>query len=117
MNVLPLITLARAKQHERIDTDAEDSYLDMLIRAASSAVLNYLKDQGVESFTDSAGELIPDSNGDALDVPDVVQWATLLMFGHLYKIRDENTDDAFEMGYLPKPVMALLYPLRDPSLA
>ena len=40
-----------------------------------------------------------------------------MLVGHFYKEPDGNTEDAFEQGYLPKPVTALLYPLRDPTLA
>lgn len=111
-----LVTLAEAKRHLRIIDDADDPDLELRILAASEAVRNYLKD-GVDAFTDSNGDLILDSAGDPVGVPFVVKAATLLMLGYLYKDRDENADDAYEQGFLPKPVTALLYPLRDPALA
>ncbi|MNW21504.1 hypothetical protein D3C71_2224620 [compost metagenome] len=57
---------------------------------------------------------VVDSNDDKV-VKYEVQAATLLQLGFLYKDRDENADGAYDMGYLPKPVMALLYSLRDPA--
>lgn len=110
-----LVTLQQVKDHLRIDNDAGDSDLLLKTRAASRAVLNYLKD-GSESFTDSAGDPIEDSNGDAIGIPEDVQDATLMMVGYLNNVRDSDPDRAFEMGYLPKPVMALLYSRRDPAL-
>lgn len=111
-----LITLEMAKAHEYITTAAGDAHLTILVHAASAAVLNYLK-AGADSFLDSSGEVLVDSNGDAIGVPFEVQAATFFMFGYLFKNRDEDPEKAFQMGYLPAPVMALLYPLRDPSMA
>lgn len=110
-----LVTLEEAKRHLRIDTDADDLDLTLKLYAASAAVLTYLK-SGADAFTDSAGDVIEDSAG-PVGVPFQVQAATLLMTGYLYKNRDEDADKAFQPGYLPAPVTALLYPLRDPSLA
>ncbi|MNY54474.1 hypothetical protein D3C86_1903520 [compost metagenome] len=57
-----------------------------------------------------------DSSGDKI-VRFEVEAAVLILIGHFYKDRDENADGAFDQGYLPKPVTALLYALRDPALA
>jgi hypothetical protein len=111
-----LVTLEQAKQHLRVDFDDEDGDITLKIHAASGAVMNYLK-SGADAFLDSAGDLVTDSNGDPVGVPFEVQAATLLMTGYLYKDRDQNSDGAFSMGYLPAPVTALLYPLRDPAIA
>jgi len=114
-----LVSLYRAKNHLRMDHDAEDDMITMYIRAASAAVLNYLKD-GADDFLnsssyDSNNEIVVDADGEPVGIPYEVQAATLLMVGHLYKGRDNNEGGAFEQGYLPKPVTALLYPLRDPA--
>jgi len=109
-----LVSLQKASDHLRRDTSDDDNDLILKIHAASAAVINYLKDGA--TFLDSAGEIEVDTNGDAVNVPFEVQAATLLMIGFLYKDRDENADGAYEMGYLPRPVMALLYPLRVPAV-
>lgn len=119
------VTLARAKQHLNMDHDLDDPLIDAYIRASSEAVKNYLKsaspydverDSNDDPVLDSSGDPIyaVDSNGDKI-VRYAVQAATLLMVGFLYKDRDENPDGEFERGYLPRPVTALLYPLRDPA--
>lgn len=120
------VTLARGKQHLNMDHDQDDTLIAAYIGAASSAVKNYLKSASpFEVERDSNDNPILDSSGEPVYVLDssddrvvkyVVQAATLLQLGFLYKDRDENADGAYDMGYLPKPVTALLYPLRDPAL-
>lgn len=119
------VTLARAKQHLNMDHDLDDVLIDAYIRASSEAVKNYLKSASpYEVERDSNDDPILDSSGDPIYVVDssgekvvkyAVQAATLLQLGFLYKDRDENADGAYDMGYLPKPVTALLYPLRSPA--
>jgi hypothetical protein len=109
-----LVTLEQAKQHLRIDHDDEDNDLILKIHAASGAVVNYLK-SGADIFLDSNGEPVYDSSDEPIGMPFVVKAAVLLILGFLYKDRDENAGDAYEQGFLPKPVTALLYPLRDPT--
>lgn len=121
------VTLARAKQHLNMDHDQDDTLIEVYVQAASGAVKNYLKsaspyeverDSNDDPILDSSGDpiYVVDSSGDKL-VSYPVQAAVLLMVGFLYKDRDENPDQAFQAGYLPKPVTALLYPLRKPALA
>ncbi|MNO62186.1 Phage gp6-like head-tail connector protein [compost metagenome] len=121
------VTLERGKQHLNMDHDLDDVLITAYIGAASSAVKNYLKSASpYEVERDSNDDPILDSSGDPVYVVDSnddkvvkyeVQAATLLQLGFLYKDRDENADGAYDRGYLPKPVTALLYPLRDPALA
>jgi hypothetical protein len=119
------VTLERGKQHLNMDHNLDDVLIEAYIGAASSAVKNYLKsaspyeverDSNDDPILDSSGDpnYIVDSSGDKV-VKYEVQAATLLQLGFLYKDRDENADGAYDMGYLPKPVMALLYPLRTPA--
>jgi hypothetical protein len=120
------VTLERGKQHLNMDHDLDDVLITAYIGAASGAVKNYLKSASpYEVERDSNDDPILDSSGDPTYVVDSsddkvvkyeVQAAVLLMLGFLYKDRDENPDQAFAQGYLPKPVTALLYPLRDPAL-
>jgi hypothetical protein len=119
------VTLERGKQHLNMDHDLDDALITAYIGAASSAVKNYLKSASpYEVERDSNDDPILDSSGDPVYVVDSnddkvvkyeVQAATLLQLGFLYKDRDENADGAYDMGYLPKPVTALLYPLRMPA--
>ena len=119
------VTLQRAKQHLNMDHDQDDVLIEAYIGAASEAVKNYLKsaspyeverDSNDDPIVDSSGGpiYVVDSSGDK-QVKYAVQAATLLQLGFLYKDRDENADRAYEIGYLPRPVTALLYPLRDPA--
>jgi hypothetical protein len=120
------VTLERGKQHLNMDHNLDDVLITAYIGAASEAVKNYLKSASpYEVERDSNDDPILDSSGDPIYVVDssgdkvvryAVQAATLLQLGFLYRDRDENSDGAYEMGYLPKPVTALLYPLRDPAL-
>lgn len=105
-----LITLAEAKQHLRVDDDSDDADITLKVHAASGAVRNYLK-AAAEGYVGSDGQVIPES------VPYEVKAATLLMLGYLYKDRDEDSTNAYTQGNLPRPVTALLYPLRIPALA
>lgn len=115
-----LVTLQQASDHLRRDTTADDADLLLKIEAASEAVMGYLGD-AAEAWTDSAGEPLEDSNGDAMDVPRVVQSATLQMVSYLYRERDGSNEyavsDKFGYGYLPAGVTALLYRLRKPTVA
>lgn len=108
-----LVSLKQASEHIRRDTDADDDDLILKIKAASQAVINYLKD-GADAFLDSHGNVILDSS-DNPEVPFEVQAAVLMLIDNLYNNRSGN--ETYAMGYLPEPVMALLYPLRTPALA
>lgn len=121
------VTIERAKAHLAMDHDDDDALITGYIAAASGAVKNYLKsaspydverDAHGNPTTDSNGEpvYLTDSSGDFILRPEV-ESAVLLLIGFLYKDRDNNADSAYEQGYLPKPVTALLYPLRAPALA
>lgn len=91
----------------------DDVILQTYIAAASQAIIRYL-DTRAEAVLDldSGGE-IPSG----VEVPADVQLAAIMLVGQFYREPDADADKAFEMGYLPKPVMALLYPLKDPTLA
>lgn len=120
------VSLQRAKQHLNMDHDQDDVLIEAYTGAASEAVKNYLKSASpYEVERDSNDDPIVDSSGDPIYVVDssgdkqvkyAVQAAVLIMLGFLYKDRDENANNAYDVGYLPRPVTALLYPLRDPAL-
>lgn len=108
-----LVSLDMVKGRLHIDSDDDDAALLGYIEASSAAVINYLKGRAEELLEfDSGGGLVPGST-----VPPVIATATIMLVGYLYRNPDQDPDKDFEMGYLPRPVMALLYPLRDPALA
>ena len=117
-----LVSVERAKAVLRFDHDAEDAVLEFTIQAASRMILNYLKyDESAfaGSDYDTDGEYPTDTDGVLIGMdsfPDV-QAATLFLVGVMRRDPDGAEMDKWEMGYLPKPVMAMLYTLRDPALA
>lgn len=113
---MKLVTLEQAKSQLNMDHDEDDLLIELFIEGASDAVLNYLK-SGADYFLDSNREVEVDVNGEAIGIPPIVKTCVMYMVGVLYRNRDENPDEIFEHGYLPKPVIAMLYPLRDPALA
>lgn len=113
-----LVTLQQASDHVRRDSDDDDALLELLVKAASRSVANYLGAQKENVLEyDSEGLPVVDSNDVMDDVPEEVQAATLFLAGWLYRNRDADPDRAFGPGNMPAVVTALLYPLRDPTLA
>lgn len=110
-----LVSRERVKTALRIDHSDDDAQLDILISAASRAVARYLKGQ--------AGDLLsinspPDSPPNDLEaVPEDVAMAVIYLTGVWYRNPDNDIEKAWEAGYLPAPVVSLLYPLRDPAIA
>lgn len=117
--MISYVTLPDAKAWCRIDADEDDSVVQTLIYAASSAVKNYLKDTPpFDPDRDANDDPVLDSNGDIelLDyVRPEVRVATLFLVAEWYKNREAAQDLALGHGYLPAPVVAILYPLRDPT--
>jgi hypothetical protein len=108
-----LVTLDAVKQSLHVDTSADDTMLQLLIKAASQAVITYLKDQAEELFDLEAAS--GNSPEDA-DVPEDIQQATILLVGYWYDQSDER-DKSFESAKLPAPVAAMLIPYRTPTIA
>lgn len=116
-----LVTLEQAKQHLRVKHASDDADIELKVHAASAAVIEYLKEAGADSFLDSSGEVLMSDDSPPVPLtPPCVQQATLLLVGEFFKNREPTPDDAvpaqFGYGYLPRAVVALLYPLRDPTL-
>lgn len=109
-----LISLEYASDHLRRDTTDDDADLTRKIEAASQAVITYLGD-GADAYTDSAGEVFPDSNGVAIGVPDDIRFATALLVAEFYSnAQSARPDPQFGYGYFPAHVLAILFPYRDP---
>lgn len=121
-----IITLSEAKAQLQMDHNDDDALISSLVSAASGAVLNYLKGSPIgKPERDEQGRIVKDSSGDivyeydsgGLIIRDEIKHAVKLLVGYMYRMRDDNEGQAYEQGYLPRPVTALLYPLRDPALA
>lgn len=86
-----LVTLEEARQHLRIDGDADDSWLEVWIPAVSQAVLLWLKDEvrAYQPEVDSNGDAVVDSSGDPeLVVKPIVQSAVLVELASQYRFRE-----------------------------
>ena len=111
-----LVTLDEAKAHCRVVADDDDDYLSFLISSASQSVIRYLGD-GAADWLDSGGNLISESSAGAT-IPEPWRMAVLFLVGVHYANRDgvgEATTWQAPANYLPSPVVALLYPYRDPA--
>lgn len=127
MSSLAYVTLEEAKWQLRIpETDIEDNaYIELLIGAASGAVKNYLKDfSAYEGERNADDDYIVDSNFEPVIDDDSVtgkvvkpevKHAVLLLVAEWYKNR-EGEGAEYVHHVFPAPVLALLYPLRDPAL-
>lgn len=109
-----LASLEDTKHWLNVSHDGDDSKIEFGIIAASSMVMAYLK----ASPEDYAGsDLETDSDGVLIGVLPQMTAATKYLAGVMYRDPDGVEMDKWEMGYLPRPVMAMLYALRDPALA
>jgi hypothetical protein len=110
-----LVSLADVKKALSIDTNEKDDILSIYISAASLGVVQYLGGQASSVIgIDSPPNSPPD---DLVLVDERVRLAVIVYVGMIYREPDGDAAKNFERGYLPKPVTALLYPLRDPVLA
>lgn len=124
-------TLEEAKRQVNVvvsDT-YHDAYLTQLIFAASAAVKNHLGDKSAyqADLNDDDEPAAFDSNWEPLlesfdsatkseSVRYEVKQAVLFLVGEWFRNRDGNGANYGPNGELPKPVVALLAPLRDPAL-
>jgi len=109
MSQIQLVTLAAAKSQISMDHDSDDSLIYIYIEAASAAVLNYLDRSDAAEYLDTSDEV------DIETVEPEVKQAVLLLVNYYYNDRGGENDGAWEMGYLPRPIISILYPLRDPA--
>lgn len=104
------------KDYLRYDGSDQDAIIRAALTDATNMVQNYLK--SYDAFeVDSAGELEVDTDDVAQGVPGAVRRATMIMAGILLRDPAGTEMKDWQHGYLPTPVINLLYPLRDPALA
>lgn len=131
--MIDLVTLEEAKLQLRITDDAHDDDLSMKIKAASAAVLNYLRgtrnlytpmlDENGDFVTDEDGYYVPDpGDSDGPQVRDEVKAATLILLTEMFEKRSgaqsegAGTVAATYLMAMPAAAQSLLYPLRDPVI-
>ncbi|MCI0665550.1 MAG: head-tail connector protein, partial [Acidobacteria bacterium] len=102
------------KMHLRVTQSDENDHIQMLVHSCSAAVINYIG-AAADNFLDSSG--FPESSSDlGSSIPDEVRLATLYLIGCYYRDRDGERTKEWTQNYLPFPVLALLYPLRLPTV-
>jgi hypothetical protein len=111
-----LVSLEKTKLRLRFDDSAADPDIELAIRGASRLVLNYIGDKATPFF-DSYGAIEVDTAGVATDMPEDIQNATMYLAGWMVRNPDSDSDKSFEQGYLPLPVIAMLYQYRVPTVA
>lgn len=104
-----IVSVMTIKEHLRIDTDAEDTYLETLSGSVESAVVRWVGKKSL--LYDDNDEVIP-----------CVELAILAEVARQYIQREgptqKNQMEWFERGYtLGAGATALLQPLRKPSSA
>ena len=95
---MSIVTIDQVREHLRYDTEDNDPMLEMYIKAAENAVLNYVTD----TFENNV-------------YPDAVKHAVLLMVGMFDREREPSKESSIIDNYLPPSVRALLYPYRTPT--
>jgi hypothetical protein len=109
-----IVTLAEAKQHLRITSDAENQDLGEKLADAHALVLDYVADSKGDAYQ---AEML---TWDDESAPRAVRAAILRQFGDLVRFRG-NDDDPAEVrvdGTTISPrVRQLLRMYRDPALA
>ena len=130
---MALVTIDEAKLQLRIDDDAQDEWLELMMEAASEAVLSWLKDswRAYLPERDSSGDVVIDSSGDPVPsevVNPAVKAAVLMELASQMRYREGEGDNRMEsMGAvvlagawgftLSRGATAILAGLRKPTVA
>lgn len=124
---LELVSVDEAKLQLRIDDDAHDEWLELMIEAVGYAVLSWVKDfwRLYLPERDSDGEIIRDSDGDPVPSEAVhpsVKGAVLIELASQFRFREGEGDNrvlpAEGHGYtLSRAATSMLIGLRKPTVA
>lgn len=85
------LTLGYVKAHSRIDFDCDDPMLEIYVRSAERALLNYIRR--------SYDEVLEKWGGDQGEFPEDLMHATLMLVDHSYTQR--SPADARQMYAVP----------------
>lgn len=124
---LELVTVDEAKLQLRIDDDAHDEWLELMIESVGHAVLSWLKDKWRLYLPerDSDGEVVTDSDGDPVPSEEVhpsVKGAVLIELASQFRFREGEGDNRVQSheghGFtLSRGATAMLTGLRKPTVA
>lgn len=116
--MIELVTLDQAKAYCQVTgLTQHDMALTTLIRGCSRSVLGYLKlDEDAYLNSDGTMDIETDTLGYS-EVPEEVQNAVLYFVALIFRDRDGVEMEKWQQGYLPFPVMNMIYHLRDPTIA
>lgn len=124
---LNLVTVEEAKLQLRIDDDAHDEWLELMIESVGHAVLSWLKDEWRLYLPerDSDGEVVTDSDGDPVPSEEVhpsVKGAVLIELASQFRFREGEGDNRVQSheghGFtLSRGATAMLTGLRKPTVA
>lgn len=129
-----LVTLEEAKERLRYDNDDADGDIELMIKAVSKSVLNYLKDYmlAYQFEQDDHGDPVLDSDDEKIYLLDSdgnyivreeVQQAVFVMLGYVDRSRNgedylEGVNRPYRLGdmSLPRVVHWILDAIRTPTM-
>lgn len=109
-----LVTLEEAREHLRVDSDDDAASIELQIKAVSLSIISLLG--AAATFLDEDGNVVYDSAGNPVGVPENVKLATLVVLAMLY----DGTYDELKLASdgLPVAASSLLYHAgRMPNLS
>jgi len=108
-------SIEETKNYLRYDDADNDAIIHSALEDASAFILGYLKTTSYAFGVDSSGLLETDTEGLVQNVPGQVRRATMIMAGIFLRDPQGVEMDKWDSGYPPRPVVNLLYQLRDPA--
>lgn len=100
-----LASLEEAKLHLKMDTDALDTEITLILEAVTDTIFKYLKKDPAD-YTDTAGDMV--------NIEASWKFAALVWLSIIFEDQDDNQT---ELGQIPRKVSRLIYIDRNLSLA
>lgn len=116
----PFATLEQVKLRLRIDDNAADDDLELMIEAATDRIMLHLNGTSpMQPETEDDGTPVLDDDDLPVytdQVRPMVTTATITLIGYMYRYPTGDEKKAYDPDVLPAPVTALLGPLRKKVL-
>lgn len=113
------VSLEQVKGRLKIDDDASDADLNLMIEAATERILIHLNGSSpMQPQTEDDGTLVLVDGAPVYTdkVRPIVKSAVLTLVGYMYRYPTGDEKKAYDPNVLPAPVTALLGPLRKKVL-